>query len=177
MTRRPRKIEWVRHQRHLWSEFHNRLIHAQNGLNCRVLKNLSNRNVFAEYICILHSTFAEYILYCTVWMVNVVTNWKYWTLDLLVSRTSFKPTTDHFNSALFCKKRVILTPLWSIEKPVCNNIDSPHCTNKTKKLTCAKMSFIVSEASGSPCPRILSNLRILTCKNGSEIPLTSCSGE
>ena len=73
-------------------------------------------------------------------------------------------------------KRVQLTPSWSVEKQVCNNIDRPHCTIK-QKLTCAKMSFMVSEASGSPCPRILSNLRILTCKNGSEIPFTSCSGE
>ena len=60
MTRRPRKIKCVRHQRHLWSKFHNRLIHAQKRLKLSCLKNMSNRNVFAEYICILYSVFAEY---------------------------------------------------------------------------------------------------------------------
>lgn len=66
--------------------------------------------------------------------------------------------------------------------------------------TCAKISFIASEASASLCPSMRSRRRIftykekrvthfkqfkmkmnekrhLTCKNGSLIPLTSCSGE
>merc|ERR1719431_308128 len=43
--------------------------------------------------------------------------------------------------------------------------------------TWASISFIVSEALGSFLPSILSSLRFLICRKGSEIPDTSCSGE
>lgn len=43
--------------------------------------------------------------------------------------------------------------------------------------TCAKISFIASDASESLCPKILNKRKIFTCKNGSLTPLTSCSGE
>lgn len=42
--------------------------------------------------------------------------------------------------------------------------------------TCAKMSFMVSLACASPLPSRRNKRRILTCKNGSVIPETSCSG-
>ena len=42
--------------------------------------------------------------------------------------------------------------------------------------TCARMSLICSLIRASPLPSILNNRRILTCKNGSVIPVTSCSG-
>lgn len=41
---------------------------------------------------------------------------------------------------------------------------------------CARISFIVSLACSSPLPSIRSNRRIFTCRNGSVIPDTSCSG-
>ncbi|RUS19105.1 hypothetical protein BC937DRAFT_87989 [Endogone sp. FLAS-F59071] len=43
--------------------------------------------------------------------------------------------------------------------------------------TCASTSFIASVASGSSLPKIPSNLKILTWRNGSVTPVTSCSGE
>ena len=43
--------------------------------------------------------------------------------------------------------------------------------------TWARMSFIVSDALGSPLPSILSSRNILIWRKGSEMPDTSCSGE
>lgn len=42
--------------------------------------------------------------------------------------------------------------------------------------TWARMSFIVSLARTSPRPRRRSKRRTFTCKNGSVMPDTSCSG-
>ena len=44
---------------------------------------------------------------------------------------------------------------------------------KKKQLTCAKISFIASLASGSFLPRTLSKRIKRTCRNGSLIPDTS----
>lgn len=46
----------------------------------------------------------------------------------------------------------------------------------SEKLTCARMSFIASLASASPCPRCRRRCRIFTCRKGSVMPPTSCSG-
>lgn len=43
--------------------------------------------------------------------------------------------------------------------------------------TCARMSFISSEALASPRPRRRRRRRILTWRKGSVMPATSCSGE
>ena len=43
--------------------------------------------------------------------------------------------------------------------------------------TCARMSFIADEASTSPLPSNRKRRRIFTCRNGSVMPDTSCSGE
>src|SRR5271170_4161018 len=42
--------------------------------------------------------------------------------------------------------------------------------------TCAKISLICSLVPASPIPKVRNSLKILTCKNGSAIPVTSCSG-
>ena len=70
----------------------------------------------------------QYFRRICVYSVDGQCCYKLEILTHVVSSTRFKPTTDHFNSALFDKKQVLMTPLQSVEKPVCNDIDRPHYT-------------------------------------------------
>lgn len=52
----------------------------------------------------------------------------------------------------------------------------PTCQQAQQGQTWARISFIVSLAFSSPLPSRRSSRRILTCRKGSVIPETSCSG-
>lgn len=65
--------------------------------------------------------------------------------------------------------RIVRTVSYNIEFPT-------FLVESVLVATCARISFMVSLARASPLPSRRSNRKTLTCKNGSVIPETSCSG-
>ena len=79
----------------------------------------------------------------------------------------FTPSTRRPESASI--SRIVSTASYKIEFPT-------FFDDSVFVATCARMSLICSLVAGSPRPSTRKSCRILTCRKGSVMPETSCSG-